>query len=111
MYALLRSDDGGGGAYYYLYFWPDFDQWRVGESYDSAGAVIGSRGPAKASACPEAVTGWDVWTSSDWESASDSCARKTVPTTRKSEQSAPHHTCSGSGTTGLQRMRIFMKMA
>ena len=30
---------------------------------------------------------------------------------QQSEQSAPHHTCSGSGTTGLQRMRIFMKMA
>ena len=49
---------------YYLYYWAEFEAWRIGLDYDSALASAASRS-GEATTCPHHATWWTSFSSDD----------------------------------------------
>jgi hypothetical protein len=53
-------------AQVYLFYWASSDRWLIGANYTSSGASLRAQSSA---ACPDAATGWQVFSNGVWTNA------------------------------------------
>lgn len=57
---------------HYLYYWPEYEAWRIGSDYNNANAGLISRDNMQRM-CPDHVTNWYQWSNGWQESSSITC--------------------------------------